>query len=337
MRKLMAWQLVLFALTSGGIAPYNALAQMKIGWQTSDTNVLLLHAVETGMFTKEQLDVKLLPFSAGPPMLPALAANELDVAWLGDFPTISGFANGLPIEIFTLKQEYASHVRVVAHPDAGIGALRDLRGKTIGVTYGSSGHYHILRALANAGLSQADVTLVNLQPANMPGAFAAKQVDVICTWEPNVGNLLKQGGISVATSESLGVLLATVWVARKQYSRNNPEQIQKFLRVLDKARQAYDANRREVIKADAKRLKLSEDEMLQLIDRQGRRPFTFEEQMTPRMFGKPGDELNSRFMTHVRGVANFLLELKRVQTLPADWRGMINREPMTTYRTVVHR
>lgn len=133
---------------------------LRIGWQTGDVQVLLSYADKSGLFSRVGLKYSMHPFPAGPSMLPSLAANEVDIAWMGEFPAVTGYANGIPVSIFMIEQEWKSHIRLVAQPDSGIRTLADLKGKKIGVTFGSSGHNHILIALEKANLKASDVTQI---------------------------------------------------------------------------------------------------------------------------------------------------------------------------------
>lgn len=110
-------------------------------------------------------------------------------------------------------------MRLVANPESGIKSLADLKGKKIGVTFGSTSHHHILVALSQAGLRAEDVTLVNLQPAQIPAAYTAKQIDAAFTWEPNIAKLEEQGGVRIATTASLKNSTYGVWAGRTAYER----------------------------------------------------------------------------------------------------------------------
>ena len=140
---------------------------MRIGWQVEDVSTILTLAVEKKIFEAHGLAVDLKGFPAGPAMLPALAAAEIDIAWMGELPTTSGYANGLPIEILLVPHMHNSHIRAIGNPASGIRSIADLRGKKVGVSIGSTSHHHLIRALAIANLNPQGVTMVNLAPANM--------------------------------------------------------------------------------------------------------------------------------------------------------------------------
>jgi aliphatic sulfonates family ABC transporter substrate-binding protein len=305
--------------------------QMRVGWQTGDVNTEFTFAVATKKFEDQGLRLELKPFPAGPAMLPALAAGEIDVAWLGEFPAVTGFANGLPLEVFMVQHMHRAHIRLVARPDVGIKTLLDLKGKKIGVSIGSTGHFHLLRALAMAGLSQQDVTLINLAPANMPPAYVAGQIDAALTWEPNIGEMEARGAVRLATTESLGLITGIVGVARKSYLAEHPNDIQKFLKAWDAAITAYRKTPAEVMRYEAQRLGQSPSDFARLVERQKLIVPSMQEQLTAEYLGRPGEQANSRMLTYMRDIARFLLTIDRIKAEPTDWSGLIDIRPLVAY------
>ena len=304
---------------------------LRIGWQTGDVQVLLSYADKSGLFSRAGLKYSMHPFPAGPAMLPAIAANEVDIAWMGEFPAVTGYANKIPLTIFMIEQEFKSHIRLVVQPDSGIRTLADLRGKKIGVTFGSSGHNHILIALEKGGLKASDVTLVNLQPGHMPGAFVTKAVDAVLTWESNVGVIEKNGGVPIATTDSIGTTLIGVWVVRQQYLKENPDNIQKFLRAWEMAMDRFSKDRLSVLKPEADRLGQTPEGMAEVVDRQQSVRPSYREQLTVQYLGGPNDGKELRLNRHFGNIAKFMFDLKRIEAIPADWRPLISTGPLTTY------
>lgn len=310
----------------------SAQAEMRIGWQTGDVNPILRYLAETGRFDEVGLEYSLKPFPAGPAMLPALAAREVDIAWMGEFPAVTGYANGIPISIFMIDQEWKSHIRVVAQPDSGMDDLSDLEGKKIGITFGSSGHNHIFQALKKGGLTDKDVTLVNLQPGQMPGAFAKKEIDAVLTWEPNVGKIeAEMGGVTIATTESIGTTLLGVWVVRRGYLEDHPDELQQFLKAWEPAIAVYNTNRQEILPYEAGRLDMPEENFAALLDRQNVVHPPYEEQLTEVYMGQPGAQMNSRLMKHFQGIAQFMVDLEKISEVPDDWSTFVDVQPLSKY------
>jgi ABC-type nitrate/sulfonate/bicarbonate transport system substrate-binding protein len=309
----------------------SASAKMRMAWQTGDIQIQLSYALATKAFDKAGLDVELKTFPAGPAILPALAAKEIDIAWMGDFPAVTGFSNGLPITIIMMQNVAMTSTRIVANPKSGVKTLADLKGKKIGASFGSTSHGHILQALSLAGLSQKDVTLVNIAPGNMPAAYFANQIDVAVTWEPNIGQIEGAGGVRIATSQSLGLVAASVAVVRTDYLRDNAEEVKKFLKVWDDARLALLADRQATLAFEAKRLNLTMEQFNALIDRTGMAIPSYPEQLTQAYLGPVGEQKSSRFFKHISGTANLLLDLKRIEAVPPKLEELIDVRPISAF------
>jgi taurine transport system substrate-binding protein len=316
------------------LLPRFALAQsdtLRLGYQTGDINTLTMYAEATHLFEKFGLQVQLVPFPAGPAMLPALAASQVDVAWMGEFPIVTGYSNGMPIEMILIDRINTTNVRLVANPSSGINSLTDLKGKKIAVSIGSTSHQHIARALKQAGLKQEEVTLVNLQPGNMPAAYAAGQVDAAFTWEPNI-TLIEQGGAKViATTKSLGDITGVMLAARSEFTASKPEVVRKFLAAWEQAMIAHERDPADVRQYEAKRLGISVADFGAMLKRMSAVYPAYKDQITQPYLGAPGQEMQSVMMLHLQDIGDFLFSEKRINALPKDWSKIINTQPIQTY------
>jgi len=332
MKRIALWLAVIASMLASTVAaPAQDRRPIKIGYQTGEINVLLLYAINAKLFEKEGLDVQLSQFPAGPAMLPALAANEADIAWMGEFPAVTGYSNGLPIEILFMERLDLTNVRLSANPAAGIEKVADLKGKRIGVAIGSTSHYHTLQALSQNGLKPEDVRLVNLTPANMPPAYAAGQIDAAFVWEPNIGAIERAGARPIATTKSLGMITGGVWVARKAFAAQSPDTVQRFLKAWDQAQKDYKADPANVRQYEAKRVDLPAAQFAKLIEGQSASNPGFEQILTADFMGPPGKEMDSRLMKHLHGIAAFLVAEKRIQAPPSNWPDIFNTKPIQAY------
>jgi ABC-type nitrate/sulfonate/bicarbonate transport system substrate-binding protein len=84
--------------------------------------------------------------------------------------------------IFTVAESF---YRIVARKSAGIAKVSDLKGKRITTPRNTSAHYFLVRMLATANLTEADVTIVPITPVtDMSVALKDRRVDAIAMWEP---------------------------------------------------------------------------------------------------------------------------------------------------------
>ena len=303
---------------------------LRLAYQTGDINTLTMYAQAAGLVEKAGLKVSLVAFPAGPAILPAMASGDVDIGWFGEFPIVTGYANGVPITLILVDRLNKTNARLVARNGSGIESLKDLKGKKIAVSIGSTSHQHIVRALKMVGLKQEDVTLVNLSPANMPAAFQGGQVDAAFTWEPNISIMQKDGKV-IATTESIGDITGVFLAARPAFVKEHPELVQKFLAAWEMAMQESDKSPNTVREPEAKRLGISVADFSAMLDRMSATYPTYKNQLTQPYMGAPGEVMKSKLMVHLQDIGDFLLSEKRINALPKDWSKIIDQQPLEAY------
>ncbi len=163
----------------------------------ADQNEFLRQLLEASG-ERKSLDVQLeLPnFAGGPAIFEAIRAGALDIAYVGDTPPIQARAAGVKLPIIATFTRTLSQYRLVQRAGAGVTTLADLRGKRISYVEGSGRQVFLIDALKRAGLTLADVQLVNLRVADLNDALRAKAIDVAVLMEPHVTRLARQIGAS---------------------------------------------------------------------------------------------------------------------------------------------
>jgi len=115
-------------------------------------------------------------FESGPPEIEAALGGSLQMMGIGAAPVINALAsNALPLRILGSVNEVTALFGLMAQKE--IGSMADLRGKKIAVTLGANYQYFLEAALADAGMSAKDVTLIDSQPSEGTIAFLAGRVD----------------------------------------------------------------------------------------------------------------------------------------------------------------
>jgi NitT/TauT family transport system substrate-binding protein len=182
---------------------------VKIGYLRLVMSLPTFVANEQGFFTREGLEVELVPFQSGTTIIDALVAGRID-ANCGSATSGHWFAEqNVPgrFKIFLVygPQTIVGNTFVVAvQRDSSVKNLKGLSGKKVGHFPGAT-----TRALAKAVIrSQLDpetVTFMEIPPPNMVPALAAGQIDAFFTPEPlgmmavskGVGRYLIKSPISV--------------------------------------------------------------------------------------------------------------------------------------------
>jgi NitT/TauT family transport system substrate-binding protein len=99
----------------------------------------------------------------------------------------------------------------------GVRGVADLRGRRLGAERTALGAYVASRALQRAGLSEADVTLVNLPVDRHAGAFLAGEVDAVVTFEPVKSALIAAGGVQIFSSAEIPGEIVDVLVVDRAF------------------------------------------------------------------------------------------------------------------------
>jgi len=122
--------------------------------------------------------------------IPRITSGEADLATNAETQLLRESIRNPDLRIIMTVTE--SFYRLVGRKSAGIRSMEDLRGKRIMTPRMTSAHYYLVAMLRSAGISEDEVTIVNLPRADnvlasidlMSDALLKGEVDVISIWEP---------------------------------------------------------------------------------------------------------------------------------------------------------
>lgn len=149
-------------------------------------------------FAKDGVKIEWTFFrAAGPAINEALSGKQLDVVFLGDLASVIGKARGLPTRLIAITGRGSNSYLAVA-PGSAIKAFADLKGRKVAVLKGTAYQRPFDALLADAGLTEKDVKLLNM---DWPTAKAAVvNGDVDATFGGADLNLLKDKGVTLPVS-----------------------------------------------------------------------------------------------------------------------------------------
>lgn len=231
--------LALITLTVTGCQPQKQEGppeKVTIAYSTAGNAILMNIAFSKDYLAKEGLDATPQPHAFGKPALQALIDGKADIATVGDTPIVFAVMGGKKIMTLALIQSSNKNEAIVARRDRGITRPSDLKGKKIGLTLGTTGHFFADSFLLLHGIKRKDVKIIDLKPDEMGQALATGKVDAVSTWNPGVTLLKKKLGSKgiVFLGESLYTEHFFI-VASQEYVKKNPAAIKKVLRALLKA------------------------------------------------------------------------------------------------------
>ncbi|AZP72147.1 ABC transporter substrate-binding protein [Pseudomonas poae] len=133
------------------------------------------------------------PFNAGTTLLEALSAGAIDVGVVGNAPPIFAQAGGFDVRIIGVASGAQNNNALLLPEGSTIQQVADLKGKRVAVAKGTSGHYLLLAALRQAGLTSRDVNIAYVSPVDAQNAFASGRLEAWSVWYPFVGQATSRG------------------------------------------------------------------------------------------------------------------------------------------------
>lgn len=157
---------------------------LRIGYQKSAVNLVILKQQGTLEKRFPQTKVQWVEFPAGPQLLEALAVGSLEFGLTGDSPPVFAQAAGKDLVYAGAEPSKPESSAILVLKDSSIRTLADLKGRKIALQKGSSAHYLLVRAVDKAGLQWSDIQPIYLAPADARAAFERKSVDAWAIWDP---------------------------------------------------------------------------------------------------------------------------------------------------------
>ena len=178
---------------------YAESEKIRIGWVYAMANAPVIIANEKGYFKELGLDADVRSFTSGPILHQALAAGELDMAYIGSPPVYHWFSRGLDSRILA-KVNYGQ-AAVIVRKDSGIDDLQGLKGKKMAGVKKGSGMDVLLRGYVLGDMAKMvadkDVSIVPMPPGNMGPSVESKVVDGAFIWEPFTSEFELRGDVKV--------------------------------------------------------------------------------------------------------------------------------------------
>lgn len=232
--------------------------KITLGCEASLLTSSVWVAENKGYFQDEGIEVNIKAFDSGRTALNAmLEEGNLDMVTVAQTPVALNSFTRNDYAIIAAMVSSGNDVKVIARKDKGINAARDLKGKKIGMTQGSTGHYFLYVFLLHNRIGFSEVEIVNLKTLELASALNDGIVDAISTWEPHVSNAKKLLGANATILKSKDIYREDFYfVPNRNFLKNNPQALEKFLRAIQRAGDFMQKNREEAIGIVSRRLKI---------------------------------------------------------------------------------
>ncbi len=221
----------------------------------------LMHiAAAGGYFAEEGLNVTFLPASHGVMALSFLAQGKADLAVAAEVPFVISVMKGEPLGIAATLLRVSNVHAITARRDRGIRAPRDLAGKKVGATFGTSGEYFLWAFLIRHKLVPGSVTLVDMLPGQIAQALAKGTIDAATTWYPHATDAQAALGENALSFTDANVYAQSVVViGRSEFLKGHAHAMEKLVRAMLKAEQFMQSHPEETLNLVAGWLQIDAD------------------------------------------------------------------------------
>ena len=228
--------------------------EIGIGTQNTTTNtvtggivlkelgLLEKHLPKTGKYKDIQYKFSWQNATSAPPLTNAMMANNIQIATMGDYPSMVNGATGKAtgnitqfIAVVTYNA-YGGGNGIVVHKDSPYYELADLKGKQVSVPFGSAAHGMMLTSLQKRGLPPDFWNLVSQSPEVGATNLQEKRIDAHGDFVP-FAELLPFKGYARKIYDGAETKVPTFHgvTVRKDFAEKYPEIVTAYLKSLIEA------------------------------------------------------------------------------------------------------
>jgi len=247
------------ALLPAAVAPAAAqskLSELRIDWATYNPVSIIIknQGLLEKEFEKDGTKIRWVQTLGSNKALEFLNAGSIDLGSTAGSAALVAKINGNPIKSIYVysRPEWTA---LVTRKDTGIKSVADLKGKSVAVTRGTDPHIFLVRALADAKLTDKDVKFVLLQHPDGRTALIRGDVDAWAGLDPMMASAEIDDGAVLfyrnPEANTWGILNV-----REEFAKEHPDVVTRVLKVYEQARKWSLANPAEVTKALAAAAKI---------------------------------------------------------------------------------
>jgi len=267
--KLFFVAVVSVALLGACSSRKQSALTLRVGFFPNITHSQALIGLSRGDFRAAlgpSVSIDAKAFNAGPSVIEALFAGQIDLSYIGPNPAINGYVKSKGAALRVIAGAVSGGAALVVREDSGIDIPSDMAGKTIATPQlGNTQDVALRGFLKSIGLSpRENGGTVNVQPMENPtilDAFRQKRIDGAWVPEPWASRLELEGNGRLLIDERTlwqdGRFTAALLIVSKEFLDKHPDKVKAWLRAHVRITQWEIAHPEEAIlaaNAEIKRL-----------------------------------------------------------------------------------
>lgn len=211
---------------------------LTLNWVPYGEHAPFYYGLREGFYSDEGIDLEIKPGNGSGNTIQQVAQEQTTFGWADTPPLLKAIATGMEVKsVGVFLQKGPASLEFLS--DQNITKPQDLKGKTVGGTPGDAMYATFPAWLKANGMSEGDVKVVNMDPANKIAQLAEGQVDAIMGFFNDQGPTIeartgKEVDYLLYADSGLN-MLGTGIVANDKMLAENPDLVKRFVHATQKS------------------------------------------------------------------------------------------------------
>ena len=268
-------------------------------------------------------------FESGAKVATAMASGDVKIGVIGSSPLAAAVSQGVDAQLFWILDNINEAEAMIVRNGSGVEKPADLKGKTIGVPFVSTTHYHTMFALQHWGIDPSSVKILNMQPNQIAAAWERGDIDAAYVWDPALSQLKKSGKVLITSGDlsKLGKPTFDGIAVDRAWGEAHKDFMAKFVKAISDIDQQY--------RSDPSKWSAQSQQASAIAKTIGGTPAEVPESLA--LYGYPsaqeqaskqwlGGGASSRAAFALKDTADFLKQQKRVNAVLPDYSKYVTAE-----------
>ena len=238
MKKTLVIALAVFTALSSGFAfscqgvSSGPMESITVAYSPFESTALFWVALDQQYFSRNGLKVTVQKYDSGAASLTGVLNGEADIlVGLTEFPAVRAAFQKAPMAILGIADR-GEFIYLIGRKDRNIDGVSDLKGKRVGVAFGTIAQFYLGRLVELNGLNLQDLTLVDLKtPEEWVNAVVDGDVDAVVNAQPDADTAKERlGDNAFFWPAQSGQFLNMLIVSTDGWVTDHPETVKKFLK-----------------------------------------------------------------------------------------------------------
>jgi NitT/TauT family transport system substrate-binding protein len=218
-----------------------------------------LIADEKQLWRRQHMEIVDRDFFSGRLALDAVLGGQAQLGTVAETPLVLAALGGQRFVIVSTFAATNTNIRCIGRADRHVLSPRDLRGRKIAVSLGTSQEFYLDEMLQANGLSRRDIIVVGVQPPDVVVPFVRGDVDAALSWEPLLSTMKNElGDKAILFAPDRLYHMTFDLVCLPSFAESDGGTLKKILLVLQQSMGFLKQSRAPSISIVAKRLSISE-------------------------------------------------------------------------------